>query len=103
MVSSCWFPVFCPARSKGSAQGLGFPAPSVLEFLAGTLCRRGGGCGVPRSAGAARLRREHIAVLLLARRFRPVDPDRRPAAVDPEGKRCLAGRDRAPAAPGAAA
>src|SRR6266508_1413635 len=83
------------ARPKGSTEGVGFSAPSVLEFLARALRRRWRGRGLPRPAGAARLRREHIAVLLLARRLGPADADGRPAAHHPQGERCLAGRDRA--------
>src|SRR5262245_7800224 len=79
------------ARPKGSTEGVGFSAPSVLEFLARALCRRGRGRGLSRPAGAARLRREHIAVLLLARCLGPADPDGRSPARHPQGKRFLAG------------
>src|SRR3954447_6228844 len=91
------------APRKGSTEGVGFSAPSVLEFLAGTLCRRRRRRGLPRSAGAARLRREHIAVLLLAGRRGPADADGRPAARHPQGERCVAGRDRAALARSASA
>src|SRR4029450_4501866 len=83
------------APRKGSTEGVGFSAPSVLEFLARALCRRGRRRGLPRAAGTARLRREHLAVLLLARRLGQADADRRPPARHPEGERRLAGRDRA--------
>src|SRR5215475_3871138 len=91
------------ARPKGSVQAVGFSPPSVLELLARALCRRGCRRGLPRPAGTARLRREYIAVLLLARRLRSADAERRPPAHDPQGQRSLAGRGRAPVATGAAA
>src|SRR5262245_19006249 len=72
------------ARPKGSTEGVGFSAPSVLEFLARALCRRGRCRGLSRPAGAARLRREHIAVLLLARRLGPPDADGRAPAGHPD-------------------
>src|SRR6185312_14498885 len=78
-------------------------APSLLEFLARALCRRRRCPGLPRPAGEARLRRQCPAVLLLAGRLRPADPDGGAAARAPEGERCLAGGDHRAAARGSPA
>src|SRR5471030_1556177 len=84
-----------PSRTRRHVR---FTAPSILELLAGNLQWRGRGRGLPQPAGAARLRCEYPAVLLLAGRVGPADAQRRAPADDPEGERSVASRDRPPAA-----